>query len=229
MAFKKNPEWEDIIRERSDVWFPRISSHIPVDIKRILISPHPPTPATLKSLTWSNATNAGVFIWWTEVSGEQESGEKTVYVYVGSASKYPGGLRFRKRYMLSRSAGPHDEALKRKIKDLGLSPKRQFGELFVVPFKNSLEGGVLEVRALSILARLLLMIWLGAVGGELKSRTKHLVPWKPGKIQYIGLATDNPLLTDINKSDEPKRSGKGRVKRRDKRKSEKKSLKQVKD
>ena len=131
--------------------------------------------------------------------------------------------------MLSRSAEPHDEALKRKIKDLGLSPKRQFGELFVVPFKNSLEGGVLEVRALSILARLLLMIWLGAVGGELKSRTKHLVPWKPGKIQYIGLATDNPLLTDINKSDEPKRSGKGRVKRRDKRKSEKKSLKQVKD
>jgi hypothetical protein len=36
-------------------------------------------------------------------------------------------------------------------------------------------------------------------------------------------------LIDINKSDEPKKSGKGRVKRRDKRKSEKKSLKQVKD
>jgi hypothetical protein len=58
------------------------------------------------------------------------------------------------------------------------------------------------------------MIWLGAVGGELKSKTQDLVPWKLGKIQYIGLITDNPLLTDINKSDEPKRSGKGRVKRR---------------
>ena len=213
MALERKPEWEGIIsRLRSDVCFPLISSHIPVGIKRILISSHPPTPAKLKSLAWSNTTDAGVFTWWTEVGGKQESGEKTVYVYVGSASNHPGGLIFRKRYMLSRSAEPHDEALKRKIKDLGLSPKGQFGTLFTVPFENSFEGDVLDVRAFSILTRLLLMIWLGAVGGELKSKTKDLVPWKLGKIQYIGLATDNPLLTDINKSDEPKRSGKGRVK-----------------
>ena len=63
----------------------------------------------------------------------------------------------------------------------------------------------------------------------MKSKTKDLVPWKLGKIQYIGLATDNPLMTDINKSDEPNRSGGRRVKRRVKRKSEKKSLKQVED
>ena len=228
MAFEKKPEWEDIIPPlRSDVWFSRISSHIPVGIKRILISPHPPTPAELKSLPWSNTTDAGVFTWWAEASGKQESGERTAYVYVGSASNYPGGLIFRKRYMLSRSAEPHDEALKCKIKDLGLSPKGQFGTLFTVPFKNSFGGHVLDVRALSILTRLLLMIWLGAVSGELKSKTKALIPWELGKIQYIGLATDNPLLTDINKSDKPKRSGKGRVKRRVKRKSEKKSLERV--
>ncbi|KAE9376365.1 hypothetical protein N431DRAFT_400536 [Stipitochalara longipes BDJ] len=215
MDLKKKPEWEGTIsRRQSDVWFSRISSHIPVDIKRILISPHPPTPAKLKSLEWSDTPNAGVFIWWTEVSGKQESGEKTVYVYVGSASNHYGGLISRKHHMLSGCAKPHDEALKRKIKDLGLSPKGQFGTLFAVPFKNSLESEVLDVRALSILTRLLLMIWLGAVGGQLKSRTKHLVPWKPGKIRYIGLATDNPLLTDINKGGKLKRSGKGRVKRR---------------
>jgi hypothetical protein len=129
--------------------------------------------------------------------------------------------------MLSRSAEPHGEALKRKIKDLSLSLKGQFGTLFIIPFKNSLEGDILDVKALLILTRLLLMIWLGGISGELKSRIKHLVPWKLGKIQYIGLAIDNPLFTDINKSDEPKRSGKGRVarvKRRDKRKSEKKSV-----
>jgi hypothetical protein len=124
MALERKPEWEGIIsRLRSDVCFPLISSHIPVGIKRILISSHPPTPAKLKSLAWSNITDAGVFTWWTEVGRKQESGEKIVYVYVGSASNYPGGLIFRKRYMLSRSAEPHDEALKRKIKDLGLSPK----------------------------------------------------------------------------------------------------------
>jgi len=36
-------------------------------------------------------------------------------------------------------------------------------------------------------------------------------------------------MTDINKSDEPNRSGERRVKGRVKRKSKKKSLKQVKD
>ena len=60
-------------------------------IKRILISPDPPTPTKLKSLTWSNITAAGVFTWWIEVSGKQESEEKIVYVYVGSTSNYPSG------------------------------------------------------------------------------------------------------------------------------------------
>ena len=60
--------------------------------------------------------------------------------------------------MLSRSAGPHDEALKRKIQDLGLSPKGHFGTLFTVPFENNFDSDVLDVRALSILTRLLLMI-----------------------------------------------------------------------
>jgi hypothetical protein len=84
--------------------------------------------------------------------------------------------------MLSRSAGPHDEALKRKIQNLGLSLKGHFGTLFTVPFENNFNGDVLDVRALLILTRLLLMIWLGAINGELKSKTKDLVPWKPRKI-----------------------------------------------
>lgn len=113
MAFEKKPEWKRILlRLRPDVSFPGISSHIPVAIKRILISPDPPNPDELKSLAWSSTTDAGVFTWCTEVTGKQESGEKTVYVYVGSASNHPGGLIFRRRHMLSRSAQPHDEALR---------------------------------------------------------------------------------------------------------------------
>jgi hypothetical protein len=60
--------------------------------------------------------------------------------------------------MLSPSAEPHDKALKRKIKNLGLSSKGQFGTLFTVSFENNFDGDVLDVRALSILTRLLLMI-----------------------------------------------------------------------
>jgi hypothetical protein len=71
MAFEMKLEWEDRIgRLRSDVWFSRISSYILVGIKRMLISPDPPTPAKLKSLAWSNTTDAGGFAWCTEVSGK---------------------------------------------------------------------------------------------------------------------------------------------------------------
>jgi len=89
--------------------------------------------------------------WCSEVRGKQESGEKTVYVYVGSASNHPSGLIFRKRYMLSQLAELHDEALKHKITDLGLSSKGQFRTLFAVLFENNFDGDVLDVRALSIL------------------------------------------------------------------------------
>jgi hypothetical protein len=51
VAFEIKPEWEITIPTlRSDVWFSRISSHIPLGIKRILLSPYPPTPAELRSL-----------------------------------------------------------------------------------------------------------------------------------------------------------------------------------
>jgi len=53
--------------------------------------------------------------------------------------------------MLSWSAEPHNKALKRKIKELVLNPKGQFGTLFTVLFENNFDGDVLDVRALSIL------------------------------------------------------------------------------
>lgn len=205
MALDKKPEWEDIVPTlRSDVWSSRISSHIPVGIKRILISPHPPTAADLKSLSWSNTTEAGVLIWCSE-GRRPITGEEIVGVYVGSASSRPGGLLSRRRNFLSRRVEPHDEALKRKTKDLRLNPKGHFGTLAIVPFENRFGGDILDVRAMSILTRFVLMIWLGAVGGELRSKTRNLVPWKLGIIRYIGLATGNPLKIDINKGDKTQR------------------------
>jgi hypothetical protein len=94
--------------------------------------------------------------------------------------------------------------------------------LFTVLCENIFDDNVLAARALSILTRLILMTRLGDVGPELKSMTKDLVPWKLGKIQYIGLATDNTLLTDINKSDKPKRKEERRME------IEKKGINQVK-
>jgi hypothetical protein len=117
----------------------------------------------------------------------------TLYDYIGSASDYRGGLSLRKSHMLSRLARPHDEALKRKIKDLGLNSKGEFKTLFTVSFENGFDGDVMDIRALAILARWALMIWLGAVDDGLKPAIKDLVPWGIENIEYIGLAGDNPL------------------------------------
>jgi hypothetical protein len=66
-----------------------------------LASPHPPTPDELKKpeLIWPSTTDAGILTWSSEAREKQESGEKTVYVYIGSASHHPGGLDWRRRYI----------------------------------------------------------------------------------------------------------------------------------
>jgi len=109
--------------------------------------------------------------------------------------------------MLLPSSKPHDEALKSKIKSLDLRPEGEFITLFKVPFKNGLED-VMNVRALAILARTILMIWLGAADEGLKPAIKDLVPWRLENIKYLGLAGDNPLATTFNGQ------GRGRTKKR---------------
>lgn len=196
------PKWKDIISNKStDLWLSQIAEHIPTNVKLILASPHPPTPAQLKSLPWSNTTDGGVFAWCSEANGKQDSTKKTFYVYIGSASKGDGGLNFRKSHMLSPSATPHDEGLKRKIKDLGLNAEGEFKTLSIVPFENGFDGKVTDVRALAILTRWALTIWLGAVDEGLKPKVKELVPWDLENIEYFGLVGDNPLETDFNGSD----------------------------
>jgi hypothetical protein len=199
-TFRKTAEWKDIIRSRTkDEWLSRITTHTPADVKLMLASQHPPTPAQLKSLPWSNTADGGVFAWCTERNRRRNSSERTLYVYIGSASKFHGGLNFRKNHMLSRLDIPHDEGLKAKIKDLGLNPEGEFKRLFTVPFENGSDVDVMDKRALVVLARSVLMIWLGAVNGRLKARSQGLVPWGLEKIEYIGLAEDMPLTTGLNK------------------------------
>jgi hypothetical protein len=199
MTFKKHPQWEEMIsRKPKDKWLSGIIKYTPVDVKLMLVSPDPPTPDQLEDLPWSNTTDGGVFVWCTEAIGEQDSTKKTTYVYVGSASYCRGGLSFRQPYFLAHLPKPHDESLKLKVKELGLDPNGEFKELFRIPFKNEFARDVMEVRALVILTRLVFMIWLGAVDEKLIPKVKDLVAWSLGKIEYVGLAGDNPLELAIN-------------------------------
>jgi hypothetical protein len=62
MSFGRTAEWNDIALSRTKKkWFSQITKHIPADVKLVLVSEHPPTPAQLMSLPWSNTTDSGVF------------------------------------------------------------------------------------------------------------------------------------------------------------------------
>ena len=77
--------------------------------------------------------------------------------------------------MLSQLPRPRDEALKLKIKVLGLNSEGEFKRLFAVPFRNDFDGDVMDVRALVILAQMALMIWLGAIDEKLKPKIEDVV------------------------------------------------------
>ena len=173
MTFEMHPQWAP-----KDEWLSQIIEHTSVDVKLMLVSQHPPTPARLKKLPWSNTTDGGVFVWCTEAFGEQDSTMKTTYVYVGSASACSGGLSFRKSYFLAHLPKPHHESLKLEVKELGLDPNGEFKKLFRIPFKNDVDYDVMEVRAQVILTRLVFMIWPEAVDEKLMPKVKDLVRWR---------------------------------------------------
>jgi len=206
------PEWKDILSDHTTaVWCSRIAKHIPNDVKLMLASSYPPTLAQLKSLSWSKTHNAVVFAWFSEVK-KQDSAKKIPCVYIGTPTKYNGGVRHRKMNWLSESVEAHDEALKRKIKELGLNPKGEFRELLVVPFDNDFDGDEMDVRALVILAQRVLTVWLGASDERLKLDVKNKAPWHLKDIEYRGLVQGDPFKRPINGSNKAKKRRKNTTK-----------------
>jgi hypothetical protein len=72
-------------------------------------------------------------------------------------------LSGRRRRLLLPLLGQREEVLISKIKRLNLSPDREFITLFIVPFKNGSFNDIKNIKALVILVRIVLIIWLGAV------------------------------------------------------------------
>ena len=181
----------------SGIWLFLIMEHILINIKLILALPQPLTLARLSSLAWSDITDGGVFIWRFKPNRKQVSVQTTGYLYIGSAYRYYYGLSGRRRRLLLPSLGRREEALISKIKRLDLSPDGEFITLFTVPFKNGSFNDIENVKALVILARMVLIIWLGAINERWKPAIKDLVPCGLEHIKYLGLAGDNPLATNF--------------------------------
>ncbi|KAF8850023.1 hypothetical protein BDZ45DRAFT_680085 [Acephala macrosclerotiorum] len=120
-------------------------------------------------------------------NGKQVSIRKTDYLCIGSISGYSGSLRINRRH----------KALISKIKRFDLTPDGEFITLFVVPFKNGSKDEVMNDLVLVKLARMVLMIWLGAVDEGWEPAIKDLVPWGLENIEYHGLAGGSPLATNF--------------------------------
>jgi hypothetical protein len=130
---------------------------------------------------------------------------------MGSVSGYSGGLRTnRRRWLFSiafPSLGLQDKALISKITRLDLTPDGEFITLFVVPFKNGSKDEVMNDIVLVKLARMVLMIWLGAADEGWEPAIKDLVPWGLENIEYHGLTGHNPLATKFKGRDGTKKRG----------------------
>lgn len=159
MTFPKTPEWENIIsRLLSEERISCKAEHILTDVKSMLASRQPHTVARLKSLGWPDTTAAGVYAYIGKLN--RKSARKIGNVYIGSASEHRGGLRTRRLNTLLPSPLPSDDSFKCKIKDLDLSQDGEFITLCIVPFKDDSSDGVANVKALVILTRAVLTIWL---------------------------------------------------------------------
>ena len=83
--------------------------------------------------------------------------------------------------------------------------------LFVVPFKNSSKDEVINDLVLVKLARIILMIQLGAINKGLELVIKDLVPQGQENIEYYGLAEGNPLATSFKGRNGTKRRLEGQI------------------
>jgi hypothetical protein len=116
MIFQITQRWKDIISSLlAQNYIPQIIENTPDDVKSMLVSPHPPTSAQLKSVSWPTTTDDRVFSWYTEANWEHNATEKTLHVYVGSASHYHGSLTMKKNYMRSQRASSKRKAIEAQM------------------------------------------------------------------------------------------------------------------
>jgi hypothetical protein len=201
MTFPMCLEWKDRFASfPSEVWQARIAEHTPNHVKSMLASPQAPKLTQLESLGWSDTTAAGVYGCYFSSNKRSVRAKKARYLYIGSATAYPGGLSARRRKILLPSSLTQKDSLKSKMRNLDLSLQGEFFKLFEVPFNYAFGDGM-SVRGLAILARMVFTIWLGSFDEGLKPAIRDLTPWGLETIGYFGLAVDNPLATDFDDGD----------------------------
>lgn len=187
--------WEEALREKpANEWLSSISSFIPDDVKRILGGLQPPTWEELESLPVVDTNDAGVYARLAKSPSEfQTAGDR--YLYVGSASKYGGGLNARVTQHMKKR-GSKESRLQRDIRKKNLEGGDRFVALMIMKIDSPEKEVVLGVRRTVILAEAILTVWLGALQSP-SNHLQSLCPWDTQTLEYTGWSLQNPLMMNV--------------------------------
>lgn len=93
MTLPMTEEWEEALsNSQPGSWLSMTEEHTPSKVRSILALHQPPNIARLESTEWSQTTAAGVYGWILKPMVSQCSFDNECYLWIGSASKYGGGL-----------------------------------------------------------------------------------------------------------------------------------------
>ena len=191
-------KWQDhILSKPLEEWAILISRGIPDRVKSALGGLTAPTYKELMDMPDMCTTDAGVYARLMHTT--LNLGNQDRFVYVGSASRFGGGLNARiMQHVSERRQTRLQELVKRK----GLRQSRNFITLMTVEIATSKH--VLEIRRRVVLAEAVMTVWLGALNtSRLESHSLRLMyPWDPVLLDYVGASTHNPLEYDVMEPDD---------------------------
>jgi hypothetical protein len=198
--------WTEALEEKQfKEWLSRISTGIPDGVKKVLGGLRPPTWEEILSLPLIDTNDAGVYARLaTSRHGSQMASDR--YLYVGSASRYGGGLNSRIAEHTRPTKLKYQSRVQLDIKKKNLKGKGRFVTLMVMKMESSEYEVVLDARRTVTLAEAILTVWLAA----LQSPSHNLqcaCPWDSQTLQQSGWSSFNPLLADVVLPTKSKTSG----------------------
>jgi hypothetical protein len=194
----KTAKWKKILSLRSsEEWAALIVAHTPEEFKSILESEQFPDLAKLMTLPWSDTKNAGVYGWVLRPKDKEVFRDDERFLYTGSASAASGGLKGKKGSFLSSHLSRRDRPLMSKIEALGLSPTEIFVTFFEIPLSEGSDEEVYEIKVLTAVARAVIVVRLGGLGGGSKPAIMDQGSCNLKDIRYWEMACHNPFLYDI--------------------------------
>ena len=196
MKSEMTPNWRSALsRKPPQEWLSSIERAIPKDVRDILSGLEPPRFRSIGTLPLINTNDAGVYARLVTASYKfQPPGER--YLYIGSATSYGGGLNQRISQHVEKGGRHGVPRLRDDIQQKKLKAPGHFVTLMTMKMIEPRRENILEVRRTVVLAEAILTVWLGALQSP-SWDLEELCAWDPATLDYTAWSSHNPLVIDI--------------------------------